>query len=108
MVVNQSETSLGQVHNLYITFRQSSESECIAQKHLPIKNDHSMMKLFGNSKNYNGVISVLKARLDKDIKKTKHPLRLLRDGLFAPQYIMTHVLTDTIRGGRSVCINLLS
>ena len=66
-----------------------------------------MVKVFGNSKIYSGVVSVLKAQLDHTITKTKTPWKLLRDRLFAPGYITTHILTDTIREGRMVCKNLL-
>lgn len=69
---------------------------------MPIKNDRSMQKVFGDSKTFPGVVSYLNLVVDLSGSATKHPYKKLWGGLFTPGYIATRVLSDTVRGDCTV------
>ena len=74
---------------------------------MPITNDHSMMKIFGDSKIFPGVVNVLRADLEKSIAKTKTPWRLIRESIFDNTYITNRALSGSTKAGCLVVIDSL-
>ena len=80
--------------------RKVSDSEELARQYMKVKNDRDMKKLFGDKTSFPGVVAVLKTEFNPT--KTKFPYKTLRDCIFSYDYITTHVLSHTAKGGTMV------
>ena len=87
---------------MHFNFRRVNENEDYVKKFLPIKDNRSMAKVFGNATVFSGVVSLMKSRHVLSDPNSKYPMMVLRSFLFANSYLINHRIPDLKKSSSQV------